>query len=260
MQPVLFRAGRFELHSYGALLMLGVAVATLVAVARARSFRCRRDEVIALAAAAFGGGLLGAYVLYLVTRLPEVARDPSLMWREPGMVFYGGLLGGAAAGGLTAAVLRIPLTAAADLAAPAVPLGHALGRVGCFLSGCCYGRPGADPIAQHVGGRHPVQLYEAAGLVVLAGALLVLERRRPRPLAVALAYVAGYAALRFGLELLRGDAVRGFVAAGLSTSQAMALATGAVALTLLVRGRGRAAPRVRLTPPPGRAKSPAAVP
>jgi len=245
MRPVLFRLGGFEAQSYGFLLVSGLVIATAVAVLRAPAHRCRRDEVLAVAAAAFGGGLLGAYVLSVVVRLPEVMRDLSLLWREPGMVFYGGLFGGVAGGALTAVGLRIPFAAAADLAAPVLPLGHAFGRVGCFLSGCCYGRPGTDSLAQHLGGRHPVQLYEAAGLLLLAAALLFLERRRPRPLTLSLAYVAGYAVLRFGVETLRGDAVRGFVAAGLSTSQLLALVTGGAALVVLVV---RCWPTVRRAP------------
>ncbi|HEY3359881.1 MAG TPA: prolipoprotein diacylglyceryl transferase family protein [Polyangia bacterium] len=239
MRPVLARLGPLAINSYGAMLMLGVIAAAVVALTRARRHGTRRDDVLALAALALGGGLLGGYLLFQVTQLPALWRDPSLFWRSTGMVFYGGLLGAAGAIAAYAAFVKIPLGAAADLVAPAVPVGQALGRVGCLLAGCCHGRPAEGAWAEPFGGRHPVQLYEAAGLLALAAGLLLLERRRPRPFTVALAYLAGYAVLRFGLELLRGDAIRGFVLGGaLSTSQLLSLLIGGAAVVLLLARRG----------------------
>jgi phosphatidylglycerol:prolipoprotein diacylglycerol transferase len=246
MRPILFRLGPVTVPGYGALLVLGVCAAVLVALARARRYGVRRDDVLALGALAFGGGLLGAWLLFVLTNLGEIVREPALLWRMRGMVFYGGLAGGAAACITYARLVRIPLHATADLAAVSIPVGQALGRVGCFLGGCCFGSPSTGPLAVRppVGSPdhgllatvHPVQLYEAAGLVLLVVVLLALERRpRRRPYTLLLAYLVGYSALRIVVELFRGDAIRGFVVPGLlSTSQAIAIVVGLAAGAVLV--------------------------
>jgi phosphatidylglycerol---prolipoprotein diacylglyceryl transferase len=246
MRPILFRVGSVDVPSYGMLLVGGLCLAVLVAVARARRNGVRRDDVLALGALALGGGMIGAWLLFVLTNLGEIVREPGLLWRMRGMVFYGGLVGGAAACAAYALLVRMPLHAAADLAAPAMPLGHAVGRVGCFLGGCCFGRPshGVFAVRPPLGSAdhglaatvHPVQLYEAAGLLLLFVLLLALERRpRRRPYTVTLAYLAGYSVLRLVVEVFRGDAIRGFVVPGLvSTSQAIAIVVGVAAGGLLL--------------------------
>ena len=122
-----------------------------------------------------------------------------------------------------------------ERALPALATGHALGRVGCFLGGCCFGRAWDGPLAVHYHdalapaaalpvGRHPVPLYEAVVLLALA---LVFASRPSRAAGSGTrlcAYAACYSVLRIGLETLRGDAVRGVFFGGLvSTSQLVAL-------------------------------------
>jgi phosphatidylglycerol:prolipoprotein diacylglycerol transferase len=246
MRPILFHLGAVSVPSYGALLVLGVSAAVLVAALRARRHGLRRDDVLALGALAFGGGVVGAWLLFVVTNLGEVLREPALVFRLRGMVFYGGLVGGAAACAVYARLVRIPLAAVADLTALVMPLGHAVGRVGCFLAGCCFGSESHGPLAVRLPGAvldpglaaatvHPVQLYEAGGLLLLFGLLLAFERRPGRPpFALTLVYLLGYSGLRFVVELFRGDAIRGFVVPGiLSTSQAIALVVAVAAGALL---------------------------
>jgi phosphatidylglycerol:prolipoprotein diacylglycerol transferase len=158
----------------------------------------------------------------------------------------------------------MPFWRTADLLAPSVALGHFFGRLGCFASGCCWGAEahgralgwatrfgpdslvfqeyvarGALPVdAQVTPPLHPVQLYEAGGDLVLFFALYLFGRRKRWDGQVLCAYLIGYAALRFFIELYRGDAARKFLVAGLSTSQAIALGSAALAIALwLVRRR-----------------------
>lgn len=130
----------------------------------------------------------------------------------------------------------------ASLTAPAIPLFHVFGRVGCFLGGCCYGLPSAwgfvyrySPVAEANGvSRFPVQLVEAAWNLVLFLLLARLQRRgRDRLLPL---YLALYAPARFLLEFLRGDAYRG-IFLGLSTSQWISLFLFPAALYALLRPR-----------------------
>ena len=167
--------------------------------------------------------------------------------------FYGGFIGAL----ITSAIFfrrhpQLPFWRAADLCGPAIALGQAIGRIGCFMAGDDYGRPThlpwavtfTDPDAARTGGAplgiplHPVQLYESIVCLVLFGILVRLSRRKKFDGEVILAYTLLYAIARFVLELFRGDADRGFMFGGLlSTSQFIAaiLAPAAMALWFVRR-------------------------
>jgi phosphatidylglycerol:prolipoprotein diacylglycerol transferase len=188
---------------------------------------------------------VGAAGLFIVVHWRAFVADPSL-FKQPGMVFYGGLVGGALAAWLYARKFQVPLGRVADAGAPGLALAHAFGRLGCLMGGCCYGRAVADdfPLGVVLAGarRHPVQLYEAAGLVVIAVVLVALSTRlKPRPGALFSLYLGGYALLRLVVERFRGDdAERGFLLPGLlSTSQAIAALAFVAACALLLRSTRR---------------------
>jgi phosphatidylglycerol:prolipoprotein diacylglycerol transferase len=244
MHPELLHLRAFGLdrpiYSYGVLVVLGIALGLAVSMARAPRFGLPRFDALALGLCAVVGGLAGGVLLYYAVHIRLFLTAPSLLL-QPGLVFYGGLVGGAGAAAVYCRAYRLSLPRAADVVAPGLAFGHALGRVGCLLGGCCYGRPVAPsfPFAVELAGasRHPVQLYEAAGLVALGAALLVLPKALTRHAgAVFACYLAGYALLRLATEPLRGDDFeRGFLAPGLSTSQTVAILTGAAAMVLLYR-------------------------
>jgi phosphatidylglycerol:prolipoprotein diacylglycerol transferase len=161
--------------------------------------------------------------------------DVFLFWKG-GLVFYGGLAGGFAGCLAFVRLQRMDVRAMADLAAPCLALGHLVGRIGCFFNGCCYGLPTGAPwgvvfphTAQDVAPRHPTQIYEALGLVVIFVVLSRLWEARLRRGTVAVAYLAMYAPLRFAVEMIRGDDRGGEIAAGLSISQVASVAGLAVA-------------------------------
>jgi phosphatidylglycerol:prolipoprotein diacylglycerol transferase len=244
------------IYSYGVLVVLGMAVAIAVAARRAPRYGVQPFDELALGLLCACGGVAGAWLLYVLINLHRFLADPSGFLRSPGMVFYGGFLGAAAAATWYVRRYRLPFGAMADAGAPALALGHAVGRVGCFLGGCCYGRPTrsalgvvfTDPraAATHLcsvaGPIHPVQLYEAAGLVMLSLSLALASRplRRQPPGTLFAVYILGYALLRLGTEHFRGDSDERVVFFGvLATSQLIALGMIAVALGLLVLLRQR---------------------
>jgi phosphatidylglycerol---prolipoprotein diacylglyceryl transferase len=235
------------LASYGVLLALALLTAagfTLHACVRAQ---LDAGATIAALGCATLGGFAGATLLHAAVGgmrgLPLMAA-----LSQPGLVFYGAALGAYAAFALAAARLGLSVGLALDLAAPVLPLGHALGRVGCFLAGCCFGAPHAGacavtythPLAPATGAspqlvaRHPWPLYEAALLLVLALALRLLPVRSSAAGRRFASYVVAYAVMRFVLEPLRGDTLRGALY-GLSTSQLLAGLTLALALPFAVR-------------------------
>lgn len=252
MHPELVRLHYFgierTIHSYGTLVVLGVAVGIAVAVARARRFGIERFDELAVGLLGLCGGLVGAALLYVAIHLRMFLADPSL-FAQPGLVFYGGLVGGAGAALAYCRAYRVDLARVADAGAPGLALGHAIGRVGCLLGGCCYGREVSStfPLAVELAGarRHPVQLYEAAALALLAIATLFTPATLTRkPGATFLVYLGGYALIRFVVEYFRGDDFeRGFFVSGLlSTSQAIALVmlVGSAALLYRLARKGAA--------------------
>lgn len=151
---------------------------------------------------------------------------------------YGALLGGVGAGIAYAVGRRLVLGLVGDTFAPSMALGIAVGRVGCFLEGCCAGTPSGLPWA--VEGRHPAQLYESLGAFALAGLVVAARRRREVPGEAFLAFGVGYGVLRFGLEFLRANHAP--LALGLTGHQWFAAASAAACVALWVARRRLYAP------------------
>jgi phosphatidylglycerol---prolipoprotein diacylglyceryl transferase len=229
LHPELFRIhiGGYErpINSYGVMIILGVTAGIWLSARRAPRFGIPRFDEFAIGLIGFCGGIVGAVALYVAIHLRTFLDDPSLL-QSPGMVFYGGFAGGALAVWIYCRAYRISIVDAGDAGAPGLALGHAFGRVGCWLGGCCWGRDG-----------HPVQLYEAGALVVLSALLLVYRPARRGLLLTA--YIGGYALIRLCTEHFRGDDVeRGIIpAAGLSTSQALAALALIGAVIMLLRSK-----------------------
>lgn len=206
----------------------------------------------------FVGGALGCRLLFVLLNIGDVIRNPSVVWwmiRQAG-VWYGALIGGLIVGIFVVRRFRIPFWTGLDVAAVPVLVGGGVGRIGCFLSGCCHGTASSlpwavtytNPLAHELHAQlpwtplHPTVLYE---LLVAVGLALLLDRygaTRPRTGQTGLLWFAAYGIARFFLEFFRADAVRGHWGA-LSTSQLISLVAVAVALAAwFARGRAPMSP------------------
>jgi phosphatidylglycerol:prolipoprotein diacylglycerol transferase len=209
LYPVLFRIGDFEVTSFGVL----VAVAALAGIRIFGRELARRSlplEGIDAAIAGVIGGLIGAKVLWTLEFMGEQPVT-DLLFSRGGLSWFGGLIGGVGTGLWMLWRRRIPLEGALAAAAPALAVGHAIGRVGCFMVGDDYGRPsdlpwavafpeGLPPTDVPV---HPTQLYEAVALAVIAWAL-VRWRRWAVPDALVLGrYFVLAGTTRFAIEFIR---------------------------------------------------------
>lgn len=154
---------------------------------------------------------VGAKLLFYQT-YPDTSQGNFLtnisFWTGGGFVFYGGFLGALV---FIAAMKYFDRKFSLNTLWPMVPalvLGHGIGRIGCFLAGCCYGKPTDSfwGIYLHDHYRHPTQLIEAVGLIVMG--IYFLKSKAPR-LNLIIIYLIGYGLLRFIVESLRGDIVRG---------------------------------------------------
>ena len=254
MRPTLFSIGSgahaFPVHSYGFLIAIGLVVGVAVSVRRGRTVGIDTGATLDLTFYAVVVGLVGARLLYVLMHAGDYTRlcmgtgqarsfgqklsdcaAPLRFW-QGGLVFLGGALLAAVVILVYARRLKLKLGDVADVLAPSVSIAHVFGRMGCFLVGCCYGKPWAGGVhfppdsvaysellaqrailvgAPRTYGLHPTQLYESIGELFIFVALLWLWRRRRFSGAVALAYAFAYGILRFFIEIYRGDDVRGFL-------------------------------------------------
>lgn len=159
---------------------------------------------------------LGAKLLFLLSVDRSVMNLPRF-WLGGGFVFYGGLFTGTLFTFLFFKYQNISQEAFNKLV-PILVISHLVGRAGCFLSGCCFGKL----ISKEMFGdmRHPTQLYEVAFLLFLFIYFKVRSKKRK---SIVVPYLLSYAVFRFFVEYLRGDAYRGFIISGISTSQGLSI-------------------------------------
>jgi len=261
MYPLMFSIGSLHFHSYTVMFALAFLVGTLLPARE--NFRREKPFPITTMGGVwvFFGALIGSKVYWWV----QYGKWEDLKWGmfllNGGLVFYGGLIGGVLGGIAYVRWCRAPVAQVADLVMPYVALSHALGRLGCFLNGCCWGSVTSAPwgvtyprtgwgayheqiveglIAKgtkHPLPVHPTQVYEALGCVVLFLVLrFIYKKGSPTGLIVAL-YMLFYGMLRFTTEFFRGDSAHPLM--GLTASQfvAVALMVGGLGVLVLLRFR-----------------------
>ncbi len=250
--------GPFTLHTYGVLLAVAF-LAGLWAVSRqAKRAGLEPGRATDIAVWALIAGLVGAKLMLLAVDWRFYARNPRELLGifQSGGVFYGGLVAGICVAWFYARRYGLPAWPTADVLAPGVVLGQAIGRLGCFAAGCCWGKPAQVPwavsftdlnAARQVGTPldmplHPSQLYESLAAFLIFFFLLWLAPRKSFQGQITLAYVALYSSVRFVLEFWRGDAERGlWFGRTLSTSQLVSIALLLAVAVLFPLLRRRAA-------------------
>ncbi len=242
-----------KVHAFSLMLVAGAGGGVYLSAWRARREGIDPDIIYELAVWLLSGGFIGARAYYLIQHPGEVHSfwDIFKVW-QGGIVFYGCIIGGLIGTLIYRHRNPFPFRAMADVVAPALAIGIALGRVGCFFNGCCFGSTcelpwavrfpaGSLPWLRHVDAGwivpeaivslpvHPKQLYAAlSGLALLVLLTWYYPRRRRDGEVMALLMI-GYPITRFAVEFYRGDA--GGLHAGLTVSQYLSLA-------LIVGGMG----------------------
>lgn len=191
-------------------------------------------------------GILGARLAYVLAHPQDYLAHPLEILRiwHGGQIFYGGLIAGILAFCVLARRRRWPLAWFADFSITAVPLGHAIGRVGCFMNGCCHGHASDVPWAIPLGGArvHPTPLYEALANLVVYAILRRFYPRRSRDGTVLALYLLLYPAARFGLEFTRGDERQHWGALTVAQGVSLAMLAAGAALWFLLPARKIKAP------------------
>jgi phosphatidylglycerol---prolipoprotein diacylglyceryl transferase len=247
--PIIAQLGPFQLGWHGAFTALAVVGGVWLALRLARSRGISGELVSTIATWAVVGGIIGARLFHVLDHLPLYAQDPlsALAVWQGGIAIYGAFIGGLVAGGLAAWRAQVDPWPLLDLAAPAMLVGQAIGRLGCFCNGDAWGANATGcPLCLAIRYTHPNDLvpadlmgvptyaypvYEIVAEVVLLAILwLARDRLRERPGAAFLVAASGYAVIRFVLTYLRQEPV---IALGLQEAQVIALATGLLAVGVL---------------------------
>jgi phosphatidylglycerol:prolipoprotein diacylglycerol transferase len=209
MDPVCFHIGSRPIYWYGILVALGF----LAAVANWNALGTKGGRP-----AGFGSelgfwimlsGILGARAAYILANLSIYLSEPleTLRLDKGGLIFYGGFIGAVVCVVFLARAHKEPVMKLADFTVTGLPIGHAIGRVGCFINGCCYGSVTTVPwgVCAQDAVRHPTQLYESAFNLLVYGILLWFFPRRKHNGQVLALYLLTYPVGRFLLEFFRGD-------------------------------------------------------
>lgn len=242
MFPRLFQLGHFGIPTYGVLVATGVLVGLWISVRYSAKQGIKPENAWDLGIAVVLAGIVGAKVLYIIVDWHTYAQNPreifSLATLQAGGVFSGGLIGAFAAAAWFLRKHKMPALATFDAFAPGLALGHAIGRLGCFAAGCCYGKPTnhfwgvtfTNPLASAVVGTplnealEPTQLFESAVELSIFFLLAWMFKRKKFDGQIFGAYLFLYGVARFFLEFLRGDPGRGSVFGGaMSGTQLIAI-------------------------------------
>lgn len=264
MFPVINVFGLFPIPMYGTVFGIGFAIAVLIARKIGPSYGVRRDDITFASLYGILGLLVGAKVLFFLTKLPAIIvhfntylrvlkESPidAISFAFGGMVFYGGLFGAILGVYCYCRQYKVPFVPYLDIYAPLLPFIHGFGRIACFLAGCCYG------IEYHGFGsvqfpynelvpelsevpRVPVQLMEAVLNFIMCGVLFFLMKKKKMHNGQLLGiYFVYYAIARYLLEMLRGDIIRGGIGR-FSTSQIISILLLPAGF-ILIRGKRLAA-------------------
>ncbi len=249
MHPILFDIGPFTIYTYGVLLAAAYVTGLQLAIVRARRRQLDGTRVLDLGVWIIISALIGAKLMLLLVDFQYFRANPGelLSLARSGGVFYGGLVFAVIVSIWHIRRHGLPLWTTMDVFAPGIALGHVVGRLGCLMAGCCYGKPTdlpwaitfTDPVAAANVGTplniplHPTQLYEAGAELLILGLLLAAERRgRPFPGRTFWGYMLAYAVSRFIIEFYRGDP-RGAIL-DMSTSQFFSLVIGPLSVAMLI--------------------------
>ena len=257
VQPIAFKLFGFQVFWYGILAAAGFIAAFSTASRRAPLAGIHGESAINLAPWIIIGAILGARILYVISYWDkEFAGKPitHIFNMRAGLVYYGGLIGSSVGTIIYCWKNKLPLWRVADVIAPSIALGHAFGRVGCFMTGCCYGIPANIPWAVHFPpdhdthgiGVHPVQLYESSLNLALYGFLAWAFRRRTFDGQIFALYLVFYSFIRAFTEMFRGDYTQFYLGGKATPGQTVSIVIMAVGLILWWKQQSRG--RLRTVP------------
>ena len=243
MHPEAFHVGSWAIHWYGILVATGFLVGLWTASRRGIREGLSPDRVLDLGPLLIIGAMVGARLLHIVTYWRELyapAPWTELFALRTGFVFYGGLIGASLTGAFYLRWKKQPIWRFADALAPSIALGSAFGRLGCLMTGCCYGRVCSVPWAIHFPSEHetqgfpvhPTQIYDSLLNFALYAGTAWLYRRKKFDGQIFALFFIGYAIIRATVETFRGDYKPANLIGPFTPAQAMGIAILVVGVIL----------------------------
>ena len=253
MYPMLHVMGK-SIATYGLLITIGVVLGILTSLYLSKNRGILKEDIFFTYIYGVIGLAVGGKLLYLIVNARLLWVKRTFLFSHPdvlmgilsgGFVFYGGLIGGIAMAYVYSRQFKVSFSQLMSVMLPSIPLIHAVGRLGCFAAGCCYGIPYHGPF--HVIFTHspiapsgiplfPVQLVESFLNLVIFLILFVYAKKERSSQFLAGVYLILYSVMRFNLEYLRGDTERGFQLL-FSTSQWISLGLLSVGVWLITKKR-----------------------
>ena len=241
MHPVLLRIGSFTVYTYGLLVAAGMGVTFFLALRQARKLGISEQALYNLSFLAIMTGLLGARLVHVASEWSYYRSHLAEVFflRRGGLAFQGGLLFSLAFGTWYLRCRKITILPVLDIFFLYVPVGHAIGRLGCFFNGCCYGKISSLPWAikfPALSARvHPTQIYYLAADLALFFLLRFFSKEQMKPGELTAWYFILYGFIRSLLDNLRGDLLPGFL--GLYTTQWYSILFTIGGVILLIKTR-----------------------
>ncbi|MDD5108082.1 MAG: prolipoprotein diacylglyceryl transferase [Candidatus Omnitrophica bacterium] len=237
MLPEICHIGSFTIYSYGLMLVLAFFTCVYLASLQAKKERVDPESIFNLCFFVFIFGIIGARFFYCLNNFSFYLRNPLeiIMLQHGGMAWFGGLIFGTAAAVIFIKKNKMGLFKTLDLLVPFIALGQAIGRIGCLLNGCCYGRPSEFGIYFKIFDQVliPTQLYSSLLLLLIFFILRFMQNRKHATGQILCAYLFLYPIKRFFIEYFRNDSPRIFC--GLTLFQILSLVMFFVFLLVFIK-------------------------
>jgi len=210
MYPEICKIGPFTVYSYGLMLVTAFGVSSFLAARQARKENINPEIIFNLLFFVFICGILGARIFYVVQNLKDYLKDPKeiIMLQHGGMAWFGGLFAGVIASVVYLKIKKLHIFKIIDLVIPFLALAQSIGRIGCLLNGCCFGKPSPEygiyfPV--HGASLIPTQIYSSLLLLAIFIVLRFLQDKPHKEGQIFFVYLLLYAPKRFFIEYLRAD-------------------------------------------------------
>jgi phosphatidylglycerol:prolipoprotein diacylglycerol transferase len=250
MHPIIFSFGKLTIFSYG--LFVALAFFTAITylskqIKKSKEKILSQDELYSLFIYITVSGIIGARLLFVFSNPQDFVLDPMSVFKlwEGGLTYYGGFISAAIFVLAYVRIKKISILKLGDFFAPALALGHAIGRIGCFFAGCCYGKEtnvawsvvfrdknSLAALGVHL---HPTQLYESFGNFLIFFLLYFYSKKEHKKGFLVSFYFISYAVLRFVVEFFRGDPDRVGQYFGLSVSQILSLILFIIGVSIICK-------------------------